>query len=70
MGLLGKTCLAVVEDVHAVEVVDVEIFGYVCGEVVEIAFDARLDGVQQRGVGLGGIERWPAKHGCIKLEHI
>lgn len=47
---------------------DVEIFGYVCGEAVEIAFDASLDGVQQRGVRLGGIERGPAKHGCIKLE--
>ncbi len=65
---MGKTCLAVVEDVHAVEVMDVEIFGYVCSEVAEIAFDASLDGVQQRGMRLGGIERGPAKHRCIKLE--
>jgi len=44
--VLGTIYLAVVEDVHAVEVMDVELFGYICSEVIEVAFDASLDRVQ------------------------
>lgn len=61
------TYLAEVKDVRRIEVVDVELFGYIGDHLVDFAFDFVRDLVEGWRGGLRGIECCPAEHGRIEL---
>ena len=51
-----------------VEIMDIELLGNIRDKIINVAFDAVLDGIQQRRVGLVGIQGQTSKHGGIKLD--